>query len=251
MALWGTKTRRGEKLMERLQESLDQAPLVEMEELITLAQLQASVKRAVIEQTQAMANDGALHDIVYCWFVLVAGELGREGLLLAIDGLGRSEGDAPDETAIPTLTRHILGVLPDVLREIHLSEAFTRRLALYETLEGALLLGDAQVKERLRTFALERWEVERSWPKPELLDEPLYLLYFLGDTKLGERVREARSLCRPGEQVYAQLDDVENLMRGGMDFLDRARQIVGEDWKATARHLERAFNVGASRERPR
>ncbi len=241
MGLWGRKARRGESLIEEIGQALNYAPVAEMEELIGLAQSQANVKRAVVERIERISADGD-DDMVTCWFILVAGELGREGLLPVIGGIGKSEGDAPDEAAIPVLTRHVIEVLPDLLREVHLAEEADRRLALYEPLEGAIVLGDEGVKERLKTFALERYEVEKSSPEgPELIYEPLFLLHYLGEGSVGAKLREARGLCGRGDLLDRNLNDLEASM-AGEDFLSLTREIVKEDWKATVRNLEKAFD---------
>jgi hypothetical protein len=76
--------------------------------------------------------------------------------------------------------------------EIHLSKDIDRRGGLYEALEGALVLGDEAVRERLRTFALERWE----------------------------------GLCQRGDALDRNVNDLECWLRGDEDFLDLPRQTV-------------------------
>lgn len=168
----------------------------------------------------------------------MAGELGRDGLLEVLGGVGRSEEEFADEALIPTLTRGILPVFQDVLREIHLSEEARRRGGLYEALEAALVLGDDRVKQRLRVFALERFEVESRQQDVDLVAEPLSLLHHLGEPDVGERVREARALCKRGDFLDGELNDLEHELRGDVDSLERPRQLVKDDWKATARNLE-------------
>lgn len=235
---FGKKKRRGRALIDALIEARDRVPIQEIEELIALAKQDRGVRGEVLEHLRSSVTDDG-DDLWISWFGLVAGELGRESLVEVLAGVGRSEGELADEALIPTLTRGILPVLHDVLREIHLAEETRRRGGLYEALEGALVLGDERVKQRLRVFARERFELERHEADPELAAEPLSLLHHLGEPGVTERIREARALCKRGDSLDSELNDLEQELRGEVDFLDEPRRIVSEDWKATARNLGR------------
>jgi hypothetical protein len=74
-----------------------------------------------------------------------------------------------------------------------------------------------------------------------LVHQPLFLLHYLGDKKLAERIQQARGLCQAGDAPDRNLNDVDCLLRGEEDLLDLTQQTVTEDWKATARNIEKLF----------
>src|SRR5574341_492091 len=147
MGIWKRRSKaraRMEDLSQALHAASDAAPIAEMEELIALGKADEGVRSRIFEEFDNTIAEGA-GDLVLCWWGLVAGELGREGLLRLLWAWGQCEGDAYIEAFIPTLTRHAVELLPDVLWEIHVSEDTDRRYGLYDALEDALLTADEAV----------------------------------------------------------------------------------------------------------
>jgi hypothetical protein len=240
--MFGSKKKRARKLIEALSAARESVPIEAIGELIALAREAPPVRTAVAEELERVAAEDG-DDIRIASLGLVCGELGREGLLAVVSAVGRCDEGLGDDALVPGLTRGILQVLPDVLREIHLAEDTNRRGYLYEALDGALLLGDERVRDRLRIFARERWEAEKEMADgPELADTPLGLLLCLGDEHVAERLEEGRRLCKRGDLLDCDLNDIECALRGELDLLSRARQIVKEDWRAAAENLDHLMN---------
>ena len=76
--------------------------------------------------------------------------------------------------------------------------------------------------------------MERESLDQELVHQPLFLLHYLGDKKLAERIQQARGLCQAGDALDRNLNDVECLLRGEEDLPDLTRQTVKEDWQMRA-----------------
>jgi hypothetical protein len=225
-------------LVESVADARDRAPIDEMEKLIVIAQRDRGAKQEVLDYLDSIVSDGG-DDHALCWLALVAGELGSEGLGLVLDAVGRSDDPAMVDTAlIPVLGRHVIELLPAIIRRLHQAEDVMVRAALYEALEAAALVDDQGVKARLRLFAHERWEVEKADPDAaEVRAAPLRLLAMLGEdvSRQLDDARGSRHLTKD------DVEDVLDVLRGTLDRRQRTPPWLEGDWRATARHLEVTF----------
>ncbi len=232
-----------EQLIGEIYGATDRPPVEAMEKLIALASKDAAARRLVVENLTGLAHDGG-DETGITWLGIVCGELGAEGALAVLEVLRREgdwEGDIIDCILTYALQRRVTLVLPAVMRAIHQAEHDQTRYGLYEVIEGALL-GDQGTKERLVLFARERWEVEKTEPKgPLLVTSPLFLLLAAGEPDIPELVREARALCRRGDELDRDLDEIESFARGEMDSLEGPRAIAAKDWRDSIRSAERLF----------
>jgi hypothetical protein len=234
-------------LVEAIRSARDHAPIEEMAELIRLARLDPSVKREVLAVFDSWVCDGG-DEVAACWFGMVAGELGREGLRLCVDAIGRSDEELVNSVLTQVLERGIVNVLHEVIRRVHqledpdarghLYEALQAAVIVGEALEAARVVGDATVKERLRLFARERWQVEkRDVDAVEILDRPIALLHGLGED-VAELLDEARALASGNALALSYIDELAQEINDGADPFAATRAFLADDWKATARNVE-------------
>lgn len=243
--MWGGKKpeARAGALLDEIYRAVDRPPEAAMEKLIALASKDAAARRLVVEALTTLAHDGG-DETAITWLGVVCGELGVEGALAVLEVMRSEEeweGDIIGCTLTFTLQRRVSLVLPAVIRAIHQAENDQTRYGLYEVIEGALL-ADRATKERLVVFARERWEVEKNERKgPALLASPLFLLLAAGEPDIPELVREARALCRRGDDLDREINDIEAILRGEMDALELVRANAACDWRASVRNAERLF----------
>lgn len=220
-----------------------------MAELIELARSHESVRHdLLVEIDRQLWNAG--RDMALAWLCVVAGEAGREGLRALIELLGKTQSDDVAESAIPALTRHVLEVYQDVKRAIDASPVMDQRRSLYEALEGAVVLGDADLTHDLAAYARERLrrELERSARSRDALG-PLSLLVHLGAPDARERLVEVRSSLRD-EGHRADLEELESCLLGASgDPCALTRGILRDGWRDTAENLRKLFHPTKEEER--
>lgn len=233
------------KLLRAVTQAEDEAPIEAMAELIRIGREDDGAREEILGATLAFFREDP-EDLVPCWLALIVGELDGEAVPLLLLGLGTSEGDALDETIIPALTRRACEIFDEIEEALKEADAdadeddFYRR-ALYGILEGVLVAGSADQKERLRKLMLSRVEIEGRYEGGAAVPEgPLFLLACLGCPETAALVREARSRCECGDFLDCELNDVDEVIQGS-DHLGYTRDILAADWQSTARHIEELF----------
>lgn len=227
-------------LIAQIRRARDRVPYQELEQLIGLCRGYAAAREALFEDVDAQIADGG-DDLSLAWLLIASGELGREGLVRVLHALYRGDGDASWDAALPILSRGAAEVLPELLREIHREPEPSRRLALYEALEGATVAGNEAVRQRLLLFARERYEVEKADPAgAEILHAPLVFLASLGHPETRQLVAAARPLCQGASGLAAELDDVEAGLAGA-DLLSVTRERMPFAWRSMAERIGTSY----------
>jgi hypothetical protein len=228
------------RLLRQVVQAYDEAPSDAMAELIDLGREDEGAREEILAMTVAVFRDdpGTLFP---CWLALIVGELDAGDVPLLLYGIGASEGDALNAAIIASLirrSRELVDEIGDALLEADKAKDDLYRSVLYDVLHGILVAGDAADKARLREFALVRLDVERRHPREETaITGPLFILAALAYPETAALVGEARALSEPGNDLHADLDDIERVL-AGEDLLDFARHILATDWRDTARDLE-------------
>ena len=102
---------------------------------------------------------------------------------------------------------------------------------------------DEKGKNRLRTFALERWEVERVDGQARAnAITILIMLHHLG-VDIAPLIPEARGWAGADGFLTGEVNDVESVVSGKLDALNLARDVLALDWKANAKRV--AARIGA------
>jgi hypothetical protein len=222
-------------------------PYSEMEQLIDLVKGDSTARNELLGGLRDLIKDGG-DETGLSWLVVVAGELGREGALTILPAVHyEEEGDILGEAVGTTLKRRAGEALHEILREVHLSQSADARTVLYEALDGVVVGADEPTRERLRLFAMERCEIEKRENPPGLLHDLLMLLQYAGGKDVLARVKEARALCRRGDDLDRNLNDVEAVARGEEDFLDGTRRMLAWSWRDVAKNLEKLFDLKPAR----
>lgn len=230
----GRARARADELFKRIYASRS-APQGEMAELIELGRRDDEAREVVLEQLLGLLRDGG-DDLGVSWLLIVAGELGPEGVVAVLWSIGR--GDDPERlygVSVPVLSRRGLAVLPLVLRAIHRSEPGERR-ALYRVLFALSLSADVWVVERLSVFALERLRSELEDPEEPgaLMSYPLQLLYETDRAGFVEALGSLESGGSLDREARARLE--ERLGRG--EHLSEARAWLSLDWRGLALQVD-------------
>jgi hypothetical protein len=232
--------KQAERLLRQVVQAYEQAPIEVMAELIALGKEDEGAREEIMGLTVAAFRDdpGTLFP---CWLSLMVGELSASDVPLLLYGIGTAEGDALNAAIIASLirrSREIMDEIGDAMLEADKAKDDLYRSVLYDCLHGVILAGDEAEKARLREYALVRHEVERRHPKEEsALSGPLFILAALGHPGTAELVAEARGLSEPGNDLAADLDDIDSVL-AGQDLLDFPRHILATDWRDTARDIE-------------
>jgi len=184
----------------------------------------------------------AKRDMELGWLCVVAGEAGREGLLALIDLLGETDSDDVTEAAIPGLKRHACDVYEDLKQALDASENEGQRDALYDVLQGAVVQGDACLKQDLADFARHRYREELREGNVALALETVRLLVCLGEPDAPERLDEVRRHCPPGDVTEGDIGEVAASLAGSFDPLELTRGVLREGWRDTAENLRKLFH---------
>jgi hypothetical protein len=200
-------------VVKRVLDAHDAAPIADMERVIALAQDDAALRRELLAGTAEVlaANPASL---VPCWLTLIVGELGEPVGDLLLSALGPGEGKALDATILSVLTRQAEPLYEAITGAIDDTDPTEDgyRAGLYGVLLAVRTVGSPSRQDDLRAFALRRQEYERSTGVHADLVGPEILLSDGGDAE--------------------GVDDRQ---------LAEVRRTLAEDWRATARDIERRF----------
>ena len=228
-------------LLKRVLHAHQEAPLAEMERLITLAREDESLRAQILEGTAEVLADDP-DSLAPCWLALIAGELGPPGRLLLLSAVGTSEGEALDEAILPVLARHASEIFDRVAQALEAdSDDTVYRKALYTILLPLALSDDGALKERLHDLAVRRVEAEQDAPDG-LVSEPFLILAALGSPETTGLLAQARARRQPGDARDHELEALAAGL-GSADLLQVPRTTLATGWRDTALAVQGLFGT--------